>query len=112
MFILMNIGFLITHKFIIKDNVYHFEEWDTLDVILIIGMDFLAMFGQISMSLAYKFGSASKIAPFSNFETVFTILAGVFFFSYHFEFTDIFGIVTIVLSLSVPLALNILNEKK
>ena len=69
------------------------------------------MVGQISMSLAYKFGSAPKIAPFSNTETVFTIIADVFFFSYQFVSTDIFGIFAIVISLSIPLVLNILKEK-
>jgi len=49
------------------------------------------------MFLATKFAQASVVAPIMNIENLFTIIADIFFFHYHFVNTDLIGMVVLAL---------------
>jgi drug/metabolite transporter (DMT)-like permease len=83
-------------------HLLHFNSYDTHNLLCLMTMGIASVVGQLSMITANKYAPASKMSAISYLENVFTILADIFIFSYHFEFTDVLGITIIVVCLVIP----------
>lgn len=69
-----------------------------------------AVTGQITMMLANRYAMASKMAPISYLENVFTLMADIWLFQYHFVGTDIAGMLIIVACLAIPITLRTMGK--
>ncbi|CAI2369635.1 unnamed protein product [Moneuplotes crassus] len=84
-----------------------FEKYTEFDWFMVESHGFLAGFYILGSILATKYIGASFVAPVINFENIFTICLDIFFFKYHFVYTDILGMVILALCIAVPVYINL-----
>jgi drug/metabolite transporter (DMT)-like permease len=84
-----------------------FPNYTLLDVLYLglSGIGWAIVLGPLS--LAFRYGKASILAPLNYFENVFTLLADFFIFKYVFVITDYIGMLIIALWLIIPAVLKI-----
>ncbi|CAI2374067.1 unnamed protein product [Moneuplotes crassus] len=92
--------------FIFKRDLLNFELYDSVNLILLSLVGTTAVTGLITMNIANKYSLASKMAPISYLENVFTLLADILIFHYHFVSTDVVGMIIIVICLAAPMILK------
>ena len=96
--------------FIFKRDLLHIETYDRVDMIFLSIVGIAAVSGQITMMLANRYAMASKMAPISYLENVFTLMADIWIFQYHFVITDIAGMLVIVACLAIPITLRTMGK--
>ncbi|CAI2372359.1 unnamed protein product [Moneuplotes crassus] len=80
-----------------------YDFWDTF----FLGLNGIgAICVQLFLTVAYKYGLASRLAICQYLENVFTLLADILIFSYAFTLTDILGIIVIVICISIPIVVH------
>ena len=97
--------------FIFKRDMIHIETYDSVDWLLLCVIGIFSVVGQLTIMLAWRAAQASWMAPISYLENVFTLLADIFLFHYHFVSTDVIGMVIIVVWLLIPITMKILGNK-
>ncbi|CAI2372988.1 unnamed protein product [Moneuplotes crassus] len=103
------LGTLLQNIFIMifMPGLLHFEEYKGTNLICL-GILFIGVVaGQFTFMASTKYTSASGLAPIAYSENIFTILADIVIFNYHFIFTDMIGIVIIALCLVIPIVQKI-----
>ena len=106
---LLSFGVLV-HLFF--PSKMQFPNYEFLDVVFLYGSGLGWALCIGPLSLAFRYQSASRLAPINYIENVFTLLSDVFIFKYTFVSTDYIGIALIAIWLIIPAVLKIINEKK
>ena len=88
-------------------SLHSFSEYDFVNVILLLSGGVFCLLGQTLMSLANKHSLASKMAPFTNLEIVFTIFVDIFLFGYKFVNSDIMGMAVILVCILTPVGIKV-----
>ncbi|CAI2374082.1 unnamed protein product [Moneuplotes crassus] len=89
--------------FIFKRDLLHFHLYDAVNFVILCCVGITAVGVLITMNAANKYSQASKMAPITYLENVFTVLADILIFHYHFIRTDVFGMILIVVCLCIPM---------
>lgn len=97
--------------FIFKRDMIHIETYDSVDWLLLCIIGIFCVVNQLAIMLAWKAAQASWMAPISYLENVFTLLADIFLFHYHFVSTDVIGMAIIVVWLLIPITVKILGNQ-
>ena len=92
---------------IVKPDLIHSELYDSVNLSLLIWMGCWAVIAQFTMISANKYSAASKMAPINYAENVFTLLADVILFQYHFIFSDVAGMAIIIVCLVIPVIIKL-----
>ena len=92
-------------------DMMHISTYDSVDLFYLCIIGVTAVTGQQTMFLANRYAMASKMAPISYLENVFTLMADIWLFHYHFVSTDIFGMLVIVVCLAVPVTLQMSGKQ-
>jgi drug/metabolite transporter (DMT)-like permease len=79
------------------DSLMHVQRYDVIDIFYLLIVGIASISYQVTLTLANKYTMASKLAPLTNLENVFTILADIFIFHYHLVETDIIGMVIVII---------------
>ena len=87
---------------IFKPDLLHFEYYDSGNLIWLLWIGCCSVVGQFTMISANKYSAASKMAPINYAENVFTLMADIILFQYHFIFSDVAGMFIIVAWLAIP----------
>ncbi len=81
----------------------------SINLLCLIGAGLFVVFGQLFVFLAFRFGAASAVAPFSYLAAVFAVLFGVFFFR---EIPNPWSLAGMALIVGSGLAIILLGERK
>ena len=76
---------------IFMPNLLHMETYDIVDVFFLWVIGIFGVAGQLTMMLASRAAQASWMAPITYLENVFTLMADIWLFHYHFGLTDVIG---------------------
>jgi drug/metabolite transporter (DMT)-like permease len=79
------------------------------NILCLVGAGLFVVFGQVFIFLAFRFGAASAVAPFSYLAAVFAVLYGVFFFR---EIPNIWSLAGVTLIIGAGLAIIVLSEHR
>ena len=87
-------------------NLYSFDQYQLVDILLLLCISLSACLWSLTMTIASKFAKASQIAPLNNLENILTILADIFIFHYSFSFTDGIGMLVIFSSIAAHIVFS------
>ena len=87
---------------IIDSRYFNLNKCDFVDIMLILCTGLAALFGQLFLSLAFKYSHASSAAPLLYINCLFNVFTDLFYFRLQFFYTDIVGAFVITLWVFLP----------
>lgn len=95
-----------------SDDLINFQRYHTLDVIMMSLYGVGSLLSQLFMSVAYKYGQSSQLAPLWNLMIVFNFSLEWGLLGYHFAATDYMGAAIMLLSFLIPVLSRVVSFKR